>query len=69
MVDLKKLLIRIKVSKLFTIIIKRTYRSQFRILWKELLNKNLAKNSLDIIENENIFKFSPYNALTGEQMK
>lgn len=46
---------------------REQYRSQFRILWKELLNKNLAKNSLDIIENENIFKFSPYNALTGEQ--
>ena len=27
----------------------------------------LAKHSLDVIENKNIFKFSPYNALTGEQ--
>lgn len=32
-----------------------------------MLDKNLAKNSLEIIENKNIFKFSPYNALTGEQ--
>lgn len=43
------------------------YRKQFGVLWKELINNNLAKNSLDIIENDNIFKFSPYNALTGEQ--
>ena len=27
----------------------------------------LANNSLEIIENKNIFKFSPYNALNGEQ--
>lgn len=46
---------------------RELYRGQFRALWKELINKNLAKNSLDIIENDNIFKFSPYNALTGEQ--
>lgn len=43
------------------------YRSQFRVLWKELVDKDLATKSLDIIENDNIFKFSPYNALTGEQ--
>ena len=46
---------------------REQYRGQFRVLWKELINKNLAKNSLDIIENDNIFKFSPYNALNGEQ--
>lgn len=43
------------------------YRKQFAGLWKELQNHGLAKKSLDIIENDNIFKFSPYNALTGEQ--
>jgi len=32
-----------------------------------LRNNGLAKHSLDVIENKNIFKFSPYNALTGEQ--
>lgn len=46
---------------------RELYRGQFRALWKELINKDLAKNSLDIIENDNIFKFSPYNALTGER--
>lgn len=43
------------------------YRNKFSILWQQLRDKGLAKKSLEIIENENIFKFSPYNALTGEQ--
>ena len=30
-------------------------------------DNGLVNHSLDVIENDNIFKFSPYNALTGEQ--
>ncbi|MCR4674794.1 MAG: DUF2075 domain-containing protein [Lachnospiraceae bacterium] len=43
------------------------YKNQFGVLWQELKNKGLVEHPLDRIENENIFKFSPYNALTGEQ--
>ena len=46
---------------------RNKYRSDFRSLWKQLMEKGLAKKSIDLIENDNIFKFSPYNALTGEQ--
>lgn len=46
---------------------REIYRKEFAGLWKELQNHGLAKKSLDVIENDNIFKFSPYNALTGEQ--
>lgn len=46
---------------------RKFYRSQFTILWQEMLDKKLANNSLEIIENKNIFKFSPYSALNGEQ--
>ena len=46
---------------------RKYYRNQFRVLWKQLKDNGLANHSLDIIENDNIFKFSPYNALTGEQ--
>lgn len=46
---------------------RKYYRNQFQVLWKQLRDKGLAKKSLDVIENDNIFKFSPYNALTGEQ--
>lgn len=46
---------------------RKFYRNQFTVLWQQMLDKNLARNSLEIIENKNIFKFSPYNALNGEQ--
>ena len=46
---------------------RKYYRNQFRILWKQLKDKGLVKHSMDVIENDNIFKFSPYNALNGEQ--
>lgn len=46
---------------------REEYRGRFGVLWKELINQKLARTPLDIIENDNIFKFSPYNALTGEQ--
>ena len=44
-----------------------SYRKQFADLWKKMQLQGLAKHSLSVIENDNIFKFSPYNALTGEQ--
>lgn len=46
---------------------RNKYRSNFNVLWEELRKKDLANKSLSIIENDNIFKFSPYNSLTGEQ--
>ena len=49
------------------IIIRENLSNQFTVLWQEMLDKKLANNSLEIIENKNIFKFSPYNALNGEQ--
>lgn len=44
-----------------------TYAETFKQLWLELFNSGLVQNSMDIIENKNIFKFSPYNSLTEEQ--
>lgn len=46
---------------------RKYYRNQFRTLWKGLQEHGLVSHSLAEIENDNIFKFSPYNALTGEQ--
>lgn len=46
---------------------RKYYRNQFQVLWNQLKDKGLVKKSLKVIENDNIFKFSPYNALTGEQ--
>lgn len=43
------------------------YRNSFESLWHALIEKGVAKKSFNSIENDNIFKFSPYNALTHEQ--
>ncbi len=46
---------------------RQRYRNEFPSLWNELRKRKLAINPLDVIENDNIFKFSPYNSLNGEQ--
>lgn len=46
---------------------RASYRSNFENLWNSLRNIGLVDHTLHTIENENIFKFSPYNCLTGEQ--
>ncbi len=43
------------------------YSNLFRELWSQLYYNGMVQNSIDIIENKSIFKFSPYNALTEEQ--
>ena len=43
------------------------YVNYFSNLWAELQKIGVAKNPLDKLENQNIFKYSPYNALTQEQ--
>lgn len=44
-----------------------SYINSFKYLWKKLIELKLARNSIDVLENRNIFKFSPYNTLTEEQ--
>ena len=46
---------------------RKGYRSKFPALWNELRKKKLVDKSIEVIENDNIFKFSPYNSLTSEQ--
>lgn len=46
---------------------RNDYRNNFALLWRALIDKGIAHKSFDLIENDNIFKFSPYNALTHEQ--
>ena len=45
------------------------YAQHFHYIWQELINQGMANKELDVIENENIFKYSPYTALTPEQME
>jgi len=42
---------------------------KFEIIWKALMEKGLAINSLIQIKNSDIFKFSPYKALTDDQLE
>ena len=43
------------------------YAQHFHSIWQELISQGMASKTLDVIENENIFKYSPYTALTPEQ--
>jgi DUF2075 family protein/predicted GIY-YIG superfamily endonuclease len=43
------------------------YRDEFRFTWTKLIEKGLANQTIEQIENLDLFKYSPYKALTGEQ--
>ena len=46
---------------------RKEYGNKFGNLWAELVNIGIANKSLAVLENEEIFKYSPYNSLTEEQ--
>lgn len=43
------------------------YWDIFKTIWSELQNENITKNTLDHINNSDLFKYSPYKSLTVEQ--
>ena len=43
------------------------YQDTFKYTWSKLMEMGLADNSLNAIENSDLFKYSPYKALTEEQ--
>ncbi len=47
---------------------KEKYRAKFEILWDELRGMSLVHKDLSEIRNSNIFKYSPYKALTDDQI-
>ena len=44
-----------------------TYQTQLEDIWADLIKRGLAYNSYNDIKNSDLFKYSPYNSLTGEQ--
>lgn len=46
---------------------REMYQKQFSGIWKKLKLKGLVKNELQMIENSDLFKYSPYKALTNDQ--
>ena len=47
---------------------KEKYKAKFEIIWKKLQEMNLVKNDLVHIRNSDLFKYSPYKALTDDQI-
>lgn len=46
---------------------KEMYESEFAGVWKSLQDYGLAKYEITKIENDNLFKYSPYKTLTPDQ--
>ena len=47
---------------------KQKYQAKFEILWEELKKQGLVSKDLIEIRNSEIFKYSPYKALTEDQI-
>lgn len=46
---------------------KEMYQSKFKEIWDKLRKKGIVENDLRVIENSNLFKYSPYKSLTSDQ--
>lgn len=46
---------------------KEMYEKKFKEIWIQLKSKGLVKNDLRVIENSDLFKYSPYKSLTIDQ--
>ncbi len=46
---------------------REKYEVEFRDIWKKLKKEGMVVNDLEIVENSNLFKYSPYKALTQDQ--
>jgi len=44
------------------------YKTKFEIVWENLREKGLVKNSLVDLKNSDLFKYSPYKSLTEDQL-
>ena len=47
---------------------RERYQAKFDVIWKQLQEQGFAKKDLVQIKNLDLFKYSPYKALTDEQM-
>lgn len=48
---------------------KEKYKSKFERIWEELIARGIAKKTLVELKNSDLFKYSPYKALTEDQLK
>ncbi len=47
---------------------RERYQAKFQTIWKELQRLNIVNNDLIQIQNSDLFKYSPYKALTQDQL-
>lgn len=43
------------------------YEKKFKEIWEMLKKEKIVQNDLKVIENSNLFKYSPYKSLTSDQ--
>ena len=48
---------------------RNTYRKEFEQIWDRLLELGIADNTIEEIENSELYKYSPYKTLGDEQIK
>ena len=46
---------------------REKYKEKFKDIWRDLKREELVKSDLHEIQNSNLFKYSPYKALTDDQ--
>lgn len=46
---------------------REIYESKFKDIWNKLKEKGIVQNDLLVIENSDLFKYSPYKSLTDDQ--
>ena len=48
---------------------RERYRAKFETIWKELQKLNIVEKDLVQVENSDLFKYSPYKALSDDQLE
>lgn len=46
---------------------REMYEAKFKEIWEMLKERGIVQNDLKVIENSNLFKYSPYKSLTPDQ--
>ena len=46
---------------------REMYEGKFKEIWEMLKKERIVQNDLKVIENSNLFKYSPYKSLTSDQ--
>jgi len=47
---------------------REKYRAKFEVIWNELITQGIAVNTITDLKNSDLFKYSPYKALTDDQL-